>query len=76
MHWVFVAHRLSLIAANWDPSCCGAQALGSSASVVAAPRLWRTGLIAVAHGCSCSAACGFFLDQGSNPCPLHWQADS
>ena len=20
-------------------------------------------------------ACGIFLDQGSNPCPLHWQAD-
>ena len=25
---------------------------------------------------SCSAACGIFPDQGSNPCPLHWQADS
>ena len=25
---------------------------------------------------SCSAACGIFSDQGSNPCPLHWQADS
>ena len=21
-------------------------------------------------------ACGIFPDQGSNPCPLHWQADS
>ena len=21
-------------------------------------------------------ACEVFLDQGSNPCPLHWQADS
>ena len=21
-------------------------------------------------------ACGVFLDQGLNPCPLHWQADS
>ena len=30
----------------------------------------------VAHGPSRSAACGIFLDQGSNPCPLHWQADS
>ena len=29
----------------------------------------------MAHGLSCSAACGIFLDQGSNPCPLHWQAD-
>ena len=24
----------------------------------------------------CPVACGIFLDQGSNPCPLHWQADS
>ena len=28
------------------------------------------------HGLRCSAACGIFLDQGSNPCPLHWQVDS
>ena len=28
------------------------------------------------HRFSCSAACGIFPDQGSNPCPLHWQADS
>ena len=33
--------------------------------------LWRPGL-----GLSCSAACGTFPDQGSNPCLLHWQADS
>ena len=25
---------------------------------------------------SCSAACGIFLDQGLNPCLLHWQVDS
>ena len=24
----------------------------------------------------CPAACGIFPDQGSNPCPLHWQAES
>ena len=42
---------------------CGAWALGVQASVV------------VAHGPSCSAACGIFLDQGSNPCPRPWQAD-
>ena len=36
----------------------------------------RTGSVIVAHGLSCSAACGIFPDQGSNPCPLHWQADS
>ena len=36
----------------------------------------RTGSAVVAHGPSCSAACGILPDQGSNPCPLHWQADS
>ena len=36
----------------------------------------RAGSVVVAHGPSCSTACGIFLDQGSNPCPLHWQADS
>ena len=30
----------------------------------------------MARGLSCSTACGIFPDQGSNPCPLHWQADS
>ena len=36
----------------------------------------RAGSATVAHGPICSAACGIFPDQGSNPCPLHWQADS
>ena len=34
------------------------------------------GSVVVAHGPSCSAACGIFPDQGSNPCPLQRQADS
>jgi len=45
-------------------------------SIFAAPGLQSTGLIVVAHGVSSSAACGIFLDPGSNPCLLHWQADS
>ena len=36
----------------------------------------RAGSAIVAHGPSCSAACGILPDQGSNPCPLHRQADS
>ena len=36
----------------------------------------RTGSVVVAHGPSCSVACGIFPDQGSNPLPPHWQADS
>ena len=36
----------------------------------------RAGSVVVAHGPSSSVACGIIPDQGSNPCPLHWQADS
>ena len=45
-------------------------------SIVEAPGLQSTGSIDVAHRLSCSAAHGIFLDQGSNPHLLHWQADS
>ena len=34
------------------------------------------GSVVVMHWLSCSTTCGIFLDQGSNLCPLHWQADS
>ena len=27
------------------------------------------------HRLTCSMACGIFPDEGSNPCPLRWQAD-
>ena len=48
-----------------------------AASLVVEHRLQTHRLsIIVAHGPSRSAACGIFRDQGSNPCPLHWQADS
>ena len=36
----------------------------------------RMGSVVVAQGLSCSTARGIFPDQGSNLCPLHWQADS
>ena len=36
----------------------------------------RAGSAIVPHGPSCYAARGIFPDQRSNPCPLHWQADS
>ena len=39
----------------------------------------HAGSVVVAHGPSCSAATrirGILPDQGSNLCPLHWQADS
>ena len=34
------------------------------------------GLGPVTPGLSCPTACGIFLEQGSNLCLLHWQADS
>ena len=36
----------------------------------------QVGSVVVAHGLSCSMALGIFRDQRSNPCPLHWQAES
>ena len=38
--------------------CFRARALRARASVVVARRLWSTGSVVVAHGLSCSAACG------------------
>ena len=32
--------------------------------------------VAVAHRLGYSVVCEFFIDQGLNPCPLHWQVDS
>ena len=57
-------------------SCCRAWALGAWALVVVACGLQSAGSVVVACGLSWSAACGIFPDQGLNPCPLHWQADS
>ena len=66
--WVFSS------CSAWASHCCGACALGAQDSVVAAvgpgvlaQQLWGTGLV---------AACGIFLRQGSNQCPLHWPVDS
>ena len=46
------------------------------ASLVGSTGSRRAGSVVVAHGPSCSVAYGIFPDLGSNPCPLHWQADS
>ena len=76
--WVFVSVRgLPLVAASRGHSsswCAGLSLLRPLLLRSTGSR--RTGSVVVAHGPSCSAACGIFPDQGSNPCPLHWQADS
>ena len=61
-------HKLGSCCA-WASHCggfcsCRAWALGAQA-----PLLWCMGSVA-------PTACGIFLDQGSNPCPLRGQADS
>ena len=66
--WVFVAVcRLSVVVSAGRGSVvhCGTWASCRAQKT----RSWRTGL-------GCSVACGIFLDQGLNPCCLHWQADS
>ena len=65
-----------LLLQSTDSRRAGFSSCGTRASVVVARGLQSTGSVVVAHGLSCSAACGIFPDQGSNPCPLHWQADS
>ena len=57
-------------------SSCGAQASHYSAFSCCGGRAVSTGSVVGAHGVSCSAACGIFLDEGSNLYLLHWQADS
>ena len=86
------ARRLSLVAASGVYSslqCAGfslqwflllqspgSRHAGLSSCGPRAQQLWPAGSAAVAHGPSCSVACGIFPDQASNPCPLNWQADS
>ena len=55
--------RLSLVAV------CG---LLTAVASLAALRLRGVASVVVAHGLSCSKACGVLLEQGSNPSPLNW----
>ena len=64
-------------------SCFGPQALGHMGFSSwdhglsnAGTRLKNIGSVVMVHRFSCSGAYGIFLDQGSNPCLLHWKADS
>ena len=73
--------------AVWAAHCsgfsfCGAWALGARgqevqpvSSVAAVCRLLSTGSVVAARGRRCPRAWRSLPDQGSNPCPLHWQVD-
>ena len=56
----------SLVAVLW--------LLRSVAALDVEHQLQSAGLVVV--GLVAPPACGIFLDQGWNRCPLHWQADS
>ena len=76
--WVFISVLgLSLVAASGGHSSSRCAGLSLSRPLLLrSTGSRRTGSVVVAHGPSCSVACGIFPDQGSNPCPLHWQTDS
>ena len=68
-----VVHSLLIAVASLGWST-GSRCAGFSSCSMHA--LECVGSIDVVHGLSCSTACGIFLDQGLNSCPLHWQVDS
>ena len=76
--WVFVSVRgPSPVAASGGHSSSWCAGLSPSRSLLfRSTGSRRAGSAIVAHGPSCSVACRIFPDQGSNPCPLHRQADS
>ena len=76
--WVFVSVRgLSLVVASGGHSSLRCAGLSLSwPLLLRSTGSRRAGSVIVAHGPSCSVACGILPDQGSNPCALHWQADS
>ena len=76
--WVFVSVRgLSLAVASGGHSSSWCTGLSLSRPLLLpSTGSRRAGSVIVAHWPSRSAACGILPDQGSNPCPLHWQADS
>ena len=73
----FLCEGFSLVAASGGRSSLRCAGLSPSRPLLLrSTGTRRAGSIIVAHGPSCSAACGIFPDQSSNPCALHWQADS
>ena len=86
LRWVFIAARgfsLVVVSGGYSSLRCAGFPLrwllllwntGSRHMGFSSCGAWAS--LVVAHGLSCSAACGIFPDQGSNLCPLHWQADS
>ena len=66
LHWIFIAaHGLSLVAASrLYPLVVELGLLIAAVSLVTGRGLWSADPVVVAHGLSCSAACGSLPDQG------------
>ena len=65
-----------LFSCDVQASHCGDLSCGAWVSVAEASRFYNTNLIVAEHGFSGFVVCGIFSIQESNPCLLHWQADS
>ena len=76
--WVFISVRgpSPVAASGGHPSSRCAGLSLSWPLLLRSTGSGSAGSVIVAHGPSWSVACGIFPDQGSNLCPLHWQADS
>ena len=75
--WVFVALQgLCLVAVGGG--CSSSQYTGFLLQWLLLQRAGSRGWASVVMGTgfSCPEACEIFLDQGSNLCPLNWQANS
>ena len=78
--WIFVAaHGLSLVVGIRGYSLVVVCRLLTAMAFLAVEQglkgTWSS--VVVTHKLSCSEACGILvLDQGLNPCPLHWQMGS
>ena len=74
--WLFVAALTFSHCWEWGRLfSCSTRLL--IASLVLEHGLWGTPASgAVTYQLNCCVACGIHPDQGPNPCPLHWQADS
>ena len=78
LSWVFISVRgpSPVVASGGHPSSRCAGLPPSRPLSLRGTGSRRAGSATVAHGPNRSAACGILPDQGSNPCPLHWQEDS
>ena len=75
--FVYLLSWSGLCCRVWAFSRCGVQSShGGGRSHCAAQTLGHMSSVLMAHGLSCAVAHEIFLDQGSNPWPLHWQVDS